>query len=413
MFAAIAAPRAPAASVPAPTGACATRTPAMARSTRTLAAALAGRSTYARRRVRLDERDGEEREHASGAAATPKRRAQEPREERDARERDEVRALGAPGDAPEQALQPLAEQREAREPRRVRGVEDERLAGRIPRAAPRTAGGSTRCPTPATRRAPPSPARTRRPSRPRRRSARVEHRAAHRLRLHVRVHVSIRHPCFAEPRDRARRNAHRVAHARDHDDGARVGRAHQRPQHHRRVLEPARSPACADHRVVDWWYRGHGKSESARSKDYAIATHADDLRRVTEARATRATASALRFTWRSRWGSRCCSSSIARAPSSCGRWCSWPAARTIRTPRARSFAFRSRAPPFEAELRAAAPIVPALSPITRRVTRRTRSFPLARSWRVGEGAPREEVERFFRAVGAIGSSRVLGDRCAR
>ncbi len=38
-----------------------------------------------------------------------------------------------------------------------------------------------------------------------------------------------------------------------------------------------------DHRVVHWDYRGHGSSEVSRSGDYAIATQADDLARVTRA----------------------------------------------------------------------------------------------------------------------------------
>ena len=39
------------------------------------------------------------------------------------------------------------------------------------------------------------------------------------------------------------------------------------------------------HRVVHWWYRGHGESESAASGDYTIATHADDLVRVSQSAA--------------------------------------------------------------------------------------------------------------------------------
>ncbi|MFO0675600.1 MAG: alpha/beta hydrolase [Polyangiaceae bacterium] len=40
----------------------------------------------------------------------------------------------------------------------------------------------------------------------------------------------------------------------------------------------------ADHRALATWrYRGHGDSESAKSGDYRVATHADDLARVTEA----------------------------------------------------------------------------------------------------------------------------------
>ena len=48
-------------------------------------------------------------------------------------------------------------------------------------------------------------------------------------------------------------------------------------------------PLASAYRVVHWNYRGHSKSESARSGDYAIATHADDLARVTEAAIARGT----------------------------------------------------------------------------------------------------------------------------
>ena len=43
------------------------------------------------------------------------------------------------------------------------------------------------------------------------------------------------------------------------------------------------TPLASSYRLVHWNYRGHSKSESARSGDYAIATHADDLARVTDA----------------------------------------------------------------------------------------------------------------------------------
>ncbi|MEI8255997.1 MAG: alpha/beta hydrolase [Deltaproteobacteria bacterium] len=40
---------------------------------------------------------------------------------------------------------------------------------------------------------------------------------------------------------------------------------------------------CHEYRVVHWDYRGHGASDVATGGDYAMATHADDLARVTEA----------------------------------------------------------------------------------------------------------------------------------
>jgi len=53
-------------------------------------------------------------------------------------------------------------------------------------------------------------------------------------------------------------------------------------------------------------------------------------------------------------------------------------------------------------LRAVAPIVPALAPLARRLTSSKALFPLAQTLgAIGQAAPREEVERFFRAVGAM------------
>jgi pimeloyl-ACP methyl ester carboxylesterase len=53
-------------------------------------------------------------------------------------------------------------------------------------------------------------------------------------------------------------------------------------------------------------------------------------------------------------------------------------------------------------LRAAAPLVPSLSPLARRVTASRALFALAQSvGAIGPDAPREEVEHFFRSVGAM------------
>jgi len=157
----------------------------------------------------------------------------------------------------------------------------------------------------------------------------------------------------------------------------------------------------ADERcVVDWWYRGHGRSESARSGDYAIATHADDLRRVTEAvigdggRPPVHVAFSMGVTvllelYRAR-------PDLVRAMVLVAGGADHPYASStlFRVPGVRA-AVRSG-------LRAAAPFVPAFSPIARRVAASRAIFPLARSLgALGEDAPREEVERFFRSVGAM------------
>jgi pimeloyl-ACP methyl ester carboxylesterase len=154
------------------------------------------------------------------------------------------------------------------------------------------------------------------------------------------------------------------------------------------------------HRVVEWWYRGHGESESARSKDYAIATHVDDLRRVTEAArdagggapvhvAFSMGVTVLLELYRARPG-------LVRAMVLVAGGADHPYASSalFRVP----FAHAA----IRGGLRAVAPLVPSLSPLARRVTASKALFPLARSLgAIGEGAPREEVERFFRAVGAM------------
>jgi pimeloyl-ACP methyl ester carboxylesterase len=157
-----------------------------------------------------------------------------------------------------------------------------------------------------------------------------------------------------------------------------------------------------DHRVVDWWYRGHGESESAASGDYAIATHADDLRRVTEAACGARKGAAAPVHLAFSMGVTVLLELYRARPDLVGAMVlvaggadhPYAASRLFRLP------FAGAA--VRAGLRAAAPVVPRMSPVTRAVTSSRALFPLARAvGAIGEDAPREAVERFFRAVGAM------------
>jgi pimeloyl-ACP methyl ester carboxylesterase len=157
----------------------------------------------------------------------------------------------------------------------------------------------------------------------------------------------------------------------------------------------------AEHRVADWWYRGHGESEVSRSNDYLVGTHADDLARVTGAAsgddgarppvhvAFSMGVTVLLELYRAhpeRVGAMVLVAGGADHP--------YASAPLFRLPFAHA-AVRSA-------LRLAAPIVPALSPVARRVTSSSALFPLARSvGALGRSAPRAELERFFRSVGEM------------
>ena len=156
------------------------------------------------------------------------------------------------------------------------------------------------------------------------------------------------------------------------------------------------------HRVLDWSYRGHGDSELSRSEGYSIATHADDLRAVSEAAmedeagtpapvhvAFSMGVTVLLELYRAR-------PELVRAMVlvAGGADCPYASSAPFRLPFVRA-AIRET-------LRAASPIVPALSPLARRVTASKAIFPLARALgALGEGAPREDLEHFFRTVGSM------------
>jgi pimeloyl-ACP methyl ester carboxylesterase len=163
------------------------------------------------------------------------------------------------------------------------------------------------------------------------------------------------------------------------------------------------APALArDHRLAHWSYRGHAESEGARSGDYAIATHADDLARVTEAArgagfftqppvhvAFSMGVTVLLELYRRR-------PDLVRAMVLIAGAADHPFAssRVFRVPGVRGA--------IRAGLRAASPVVPRLAPIARRVSASKAVFAIARATgAVGPDAPRDEVEHFFRSVGAM------------
>jgi pimeloyl-ACP methyl ester carboxylesterase len=159
---------------------------------------------------------------------------------------------------------------------------------------------------------------------------------------------------------------------------------------------------AGENRVVHWSYRGHGESESARSKDYAIRTHAGDLARVAEAVraygmselppvhvAFSMGVTVLLELYRARpelVGAMVLVAGGADHPHSSNALFRVPGVRRA----------------VRGALRLAAPIVPRASPIARRVAAAKALFPVAQALgAIGKDAPREEVEHFFRTVGAM------------
>ncbi|MGO8994527.1 MAG: alpha/beta fold hydrolase [Polyangiaceae bacterium] len=159
---------------------------------------------------------------------------------------------------------------------------------------------------------------------------------------------------------------------------------------------------AGEHRVVHWSYRGHGESESARSGDYAIKTHAADLERVTEAvraygmsdRPPVHVAFSMGVTvllelYRVRpelVGAMVLVAGGADQPHSSSALFRVPGARQV----------------LRGALRIASPLVPRASPIARRVGAARALYPMARAiGAIGKDAPRQEIEHFFRTVGAM------------
>jgi pimeloyl-ACP methyl ester carboxylesterase len=163
--------------------------------------------------------------------------------------------------------------------------------------------------------------------------------------------------------------------------------------------KPLVAGLVADRDVVHWDYRGHGTSEPAQSGDYAMATLADDLRGVTEAACGRGTPTVhVGFSM----GVTVVLELYRRRPDlvrglvliAGGADHPYAASPLFRLPGARSL--------LRAGLRAASPLVPALAPVVRRALASRLLYPLGRTaGALASEAPREELEHFFRTVGAM------------
>ncbi|XXY44920.1 alpha/beta hydrolase [Sorangium sp. So ce269] len=155
-------------------------------------------------------------------------------------------------------------------------------------------------------------------------------------------------------------------------------------------------------RLVHWSYRGHGQSETARSGDYAIQTHADDLLRVTEAVRGHGTFAGAPVHVAFSMGVTVLLELYRRRPDlvramvliAGGADHPYASSLALRLPGAR--------PALRRALRTAATVSPRISPVVRRITASTALFPLCRAaGALGPEAPREELEHFFRAVGTM------------
>jgi pimeloyl-ACP methyl ester carboxylesterase len=159
---------------------------------------------------------------------------------------------------------------------------------------------------------------------------------------------------------------------------------------------------AGDGRVVHWSYRGHGESESARSGDYEIKTHAKDLERVAEAVRAHGTSALPAVHVAFSMGVTVLLELVRARPELVGAMVlvaggadhPHSSSALLRVPGARSA--------VRGALRVASPIVSRASPITRRIAAARALYPMAQAvGAIGKGAPREEVEHFFRAVGAM------------
>jgi pimeloyl-ACP methyl ester carboxylesterase len=171
---------------------------------------------------------------------------------------------------------------------------------------------------------------------------------------------------------------------------------------------PLVAELALDHDVVHWSYRGHHDSESSKTNDYALTTHADDLFRVTKAMLHEAGVSA----------SASASASAVHVAFSMGVTVLLEFYR-VHPEMVRAMVLIAggadapysssglyRLPGLRSVLRslldAAAPRANLLRPLSRRLSASPLVYHLARQvGAIGHEAPREEIERFFSAVGAM------------
>ncbi len=157
-----------------------------------------------------------------------------------------------------------------------------------------------------------------------------------------------------------------------------------------------------ENRVVHWSYRGHGESESARSKDYTIRAHMTDLARVTEAVGAYGMSELPPVHIAFSMGVTVLLELYRARPELVGGMVL--VAGGADHPHASSPLFRmpGMRRVVQGAMRLAAPVVPRAAPLARRVAAAKALFPLSRALgAIGPDAPREEVEHFFRSVGAM------------
>jgi pimeloyl-ACP methyl ester carboxylesterase len=164
------------------------------------------------------------------------------------------------------------------------------------------------------------------------------------------------------------------------------------------------------HRVVDWSYRGHGESASAANSDYTLATHADDLLRVTLAVVAKEPSgtpppvhiafsmgvTVLLELYRQRPDLVRAMVLIAGGADS-----PYASAAAIQTATARAA--------VRAVLRAVTPVMPLAQPIYKRVLAMNALVKIAKaSGVIGRTAPDAEIAHFFQSVGAMDSRAYFG-----
>jgi pimeloyl-ACP methyl ester carboxylesterase len=156
------------------------------------------------------------------------------------------------------------------------------------------------------------------------------------------------------------------------------------------------------YRVVHWNYRGHAKSERARSGDYTVATHADDLTRVTEAVIARGTRASPPVHVAFSMGVTVLLELYRRRPDLVGGMVL--VAGGADQPRASSPLYRLplARQALRGALRAASVMAPQTAWVLRRATVSSALFPIARVLgAVGPRTPRESMEHFFREAAAM------------
>jgi pimeloyl-ACP methyl ester carboxylesterase len=165
---------------------------------------------------------------------------------------------------------------------------------------------------------------------------------------------------------------------------------------------PLASRLASDCRLVDWDYRAHGDSAVPKTHDYAIATHAGDLRLVTEAAMRSAPGQGPPVHVGFSMGVTVVLELYRRHPElvralvlvAGGADHPYAASPAFRVPGVRAA--------VRGGFRAVAPVMPHLTPLTRRLLESKTLYSLGRVLgTLHAEAPREEIDHFLRTVGAM------------